>query len=236
MLFAFLVSDQGVQRMTTLTQTRRRITNRFVVNGVSWRDYERIGRAFQDRPIRVTYDRGRLEIMTTSPEHERRKSWVRRLVETLIEELGIDCVCLGSMTFKRKLKKRGLEPDECFWIQNFAAVVEKDDINLDVDPPPDLVLEIEVSRSVLDRIGIYAALGMPEVWRCDKQSIRVCRLNGDKYEEVDRSLVFPFLNPTALVQFFESHSNLGDTSLVRAFREWVRSQFAAGWPNGGVQR
>ncbi len=213
---------------------RRDAENRFVISAVSWRDYELIGRVFQDRPIKITYDRGRLEIMTLSFKHERRKHLLRKLLDALVEELHVEILGAGGMTFKRKKKKKGLEPDECFWIQHEVVMRGKKEFNIETDPPPDLVLEVEITRSVLDRLGIYAALNVPEVWRCGGPGIRVCRLVNGEYEETDRSLAFPFLNPTALRQFLDQHEDLGEVGLTKQFRKWVRSQIAAGWPNGGV--
>lgn len=219
--------------MTTLTR-KRSSQRRMVFDAVSWREYELIGRAFQDRPIKITYDRGRLEIMTPSFKRERRKHLIRKLLDALTEELQIEVLGAGGMTFKRKEKKKGLEPDECFWIQHEEAMRGKREFDIATDPPPDLVLEVEVSRSVLNRLGIYAAFNIPEVWRCGGPGIRVCQLVNGEYQETDRSLAFPFLNPTALRQFLDQHEDLGEVSLTKTFREWVREQIAAGWPNGGV--
>lgn len=219
--------------MTTLTR-KGSSQRRMVFDAVSWREYELIGRAFQDRPIKITYDRGRLEIMTPSFKHERRKHLIRKLLDALTEELQIEVLGAGGMTFKRKEKKKGLEPDECFWIQHEEAMRGKREFDIATDPPPDLVLEVEVSRSVLNRLGIYAAFNIPEVWRCGGPGIRVCQLVNGEYQETDRSLAFPFLNPTALRQFLDQREDLGEVSLTKTFREWVREQIAAGWPNGGV--
>ena len=169
--------------MTTTTRRRRKFQQRLFLDAVSWRAYERLGRVFQDRPLRITYDRGRLEIMTLTTKHEFWKHAIRRLIEALVEETDNQIAGYGSMTFKRQLKKRGLEPDECFWIQNESAVRGRADFQIDEVPPPDLVLEIEVSRSVIDRIGIYAAFGVPEIWRCNGETLTVCRLVDGEYQD-----------------------------------------------------
>src|SRR5437588_11765498 len=140
---------------------------RLVLGDVSWRSYERLLRVFDDRHLRITYDRGALEIMTLSPEHERFKCLLSYLVLVLVEELGWNMASFGSMTFKRKKRGRGLEPDECYWIQNEPLVRGKDKIDLRRDPPPDLVIEIDWTHSSLNRLGIFAALGVPEIWRYD---------------------------------------------------------------------
>jgi Uma2 family endonuclease len=220
---------------TTLARPRRRLHREGVLfPGISWKNYERIGRIFWNRPIRITYDRGQMEIMTTSNEHERIKHLVRRLLDVLVEELNIEICGAGSMTFKRQTLKKGLEPDECYWIQHESIVRGRMDYDIQRDPPPDLVLEVEISRSVLNRLGIYAALGVPEIWRFNRKILKVCRLVNGAYQVVDRSLAFPFLNPAALLAFLNRQPPYGEIALSKAFREWVRQQQASGWPNGGV--
>ncbi len=216
--------------MTTATQASIPLRQRLVFDAISWREYEQIGRVFQDRPLRITYDRGRLEIMTTSPKHEGWKHLIRKLIDVLVEEMGIEIAGFGSMTFKRHLAKRGLEPDECYWVQNEPSVRRKTEFTLDDVPPPDLVLEVEISRSLLNRMGIYAALGFPEIWRCNSRKLKVCQLVDGKYSESDTSRAFPFLRPAKLIAFLNEHPTLGETALVREFREWVRRQITLGWP------
>ena len=108
-----------------------------ILDGVAWQNYLRLLRAFDDRHLRITYDRGALEIMTLSPEHERFKHLLNYLISVLVEELGWDMAGFGSMTFKRSRQRRGLEPDECYWIQSEPRVRGKDSIDLRHDPPPD---------------------------------------------------------------------------------------------------
>lgn len=224
--------------MTTATTIERHAPSRakggVVLYAVAWSDYERIGRIFRDRPIRLTYDRGTLEIMTISFRHERRKAWLRKMIDALAEETRIDIASGGSTTFKRKAKQKGLEPDECFWIQHESDVRGRDEITLENAPPPDLVLEVEVSRSVLSRIGIYASFAVPEVWRCRQKAIRVVRLVEGKYQVAERSAAFPFLNPTALLPFLNLPPDVSEVEMIRRFRDWVRQQQSSGWPAGGV--
>jgi len=135
------------------------------------------------------------------------------------------------MTFKRKDVKRGLESDECYWIQNELAVRGKDDYDRMIDPPPDLALEVEVSRSVLDRLGIYAKLRIPEVWRFDGATIRILFLGPDgRYVEGERSRALPFLSVQELVRFALQCGEKSDSQIARDFQKWVRAQIAAGWP------
>ena len=145
---------------------------RFVLYGEPWESYIRLLRIFDERRhLRITYDRGALEIMTLSPEHECLKKLIARLIETLTEELSLPLAGYGSMTIKRRKKLRGLEPDECYWIQNEALVRNLTKYRLGIDPPPDLIVEVDISRSAVNRMAIYAALGVPEVWRFRKDHL-----------------------------------------------------------------
>ncbi len=147
---------------------------RFLLHGISWDDYEMMLKIVGDRPIRVNYDRGALELMSPSYRHDRSKTLLGRVIETVTEELEIPCIGVGSTTLRRQLADRGLEPDEAYYLANAGRIVDNEEIDLDADPPPDLCIEIEISRSALDRMGIYAGLNIPEVWRFDGEALRIC--------------------------------------------------------------
>src|SRR5437016_1917784 len=136
---------------------------RLILYGVPWKMYTRLLRGFDERPaVRLTYDRGTLEIMTLSHLRENRGEFLGSLAEILTEELGLAIKRGGSTTFRRRKRQRGLEPDKCYWIANESLVRDKDKIDLRRDPAPDLSIEIDISRSSLNRMAIYAALNIPE--------------------------------------------------------------------------
>lgn len=142
---------------------------RFVLDSASWGDYTRLLKLFDERRhVRITYDKGILEVVTLTHEHEHRGRFLARLIGAWTEEQGLEIKTGGATTFRRRALEKGLEPDECFWIANEPLVRDKDVLDLLQDPPPDLVIEIEVSRSCLPRMPIYAALRMPEVWRISR--------------------------------------------------------------------
>ena len=216
--------------MSTVPAKRADEGERLLFDGVTWQRYLRILRAFDRTNVRITYDRGEMEIMTISPPHEWFKSVLGVFVWVLVEELGWHLACYGSMTFKRKKRQRGLEPDQCFWIQNELAVRGKGNIDLRQDPPPDLAIEIDWTHSSLNRMGIYAALRIPEVWQFDGQSLRVQLLGPDgKYAESKASLAFPFVAMKEVERLVRVNSTLSDSDLVRQFRAWVRERIAAEW-------
>jgi Uma2 family endonuclease len=204
---------------------------RFILDAVSWKSYEYLLRAFDERRVRITYDRGRVEIMTVSFMHERIKHLLGLLIVSLAIELGQNIAGGGSMTFKRRKKRRGLEPDECFWIQNEHLLRGKDMFDWEHDPPPDLALEVEITRSALKRLRIYAALGIPEVWRWTGKDMVTLVLDvKGKYQECTTSRAFPFFRPATLTHFLSLASTQGESGMISAFRAWVQQQVANDWP------
>ncbi|MGH9677265.1 MAG: Uma2 family endonuclease [Candidatus Acidiferrum sp.] len=202
---------------------------RLLLDSVSWEDYSRLLRALADRRIRLTYDRGTLEIMTPTPEHERFKHLLRRLIDVLTEELKLKSAGFGSMTCRRRKRRRGLEPDECYYIANQHLVRQFDHIDLRRDPPPDLALEIDVTNSSLDRLPIYASLGVAEVWRYESQVMTFHVLDASgKYQIASESQSFPGLNPADLGTFITMRKQLeDDNAVIGQFRDWVRQKLVA---------
>jgi Uma2 family endonuclease len=193
------------------------------LSGISWQTYETLLAEIGDRQIRLTYNRGNLEIMVPSPEHERFKTIMGRFVETLAEELDVRIEPLGSTTFKRP-ELSGAEPDECFYIQNLSAVKGKKRIDLNQDPPPDLVVEIDITSRSENSLQVYADLGVPEVWIYNGSRLRINRFENGEYVEGEISLAFPSLPILEIVRFLEQAETMDYLELVKAFRNWVKSQ------------
>jgi Uma2 family endonuclease len=196
----------------------------FVVHNVSWASYLTLGELFADRPgLRLTYDRGTLTFMTTSPRHECYKHWLGRFLETVAEELKKPIAPGGSMTFQRKDLERGFEPDNCYWVESELAMRGKLTWEPTTDPPPDVMIEIEVSRSALARMRIFAAFRVPEIWCYDGEDLRIYVLQPDgTYQQSERSLAFPSIPVQELIGFFPSGAT-DYLSAVAAVRAWVRS-------------
>lgn len=189
---------------------------------VPWKAYVAFSDGLGERPLRVTYDQGEMEIMSLSPRHKIDKKRLARLVDILAEELEIETLTAGSMTCRNEAMLRGFEPDDSYWIEHEPLVRGRKDIDLEVDPPPDLMFEIEVSRSALDRMGIHAALKVPEVWRWDGEHLFVHLLTAKgTYRVSKRSKSFPFLPLDEFASFLK-RTDLSDMKLFRAFRAWVR--------------
>ena len=213
--------------MTTTTLTQA--ANRFLLKNISWQTYEALLKDLESqRGIRLTYDRGLLEIMTPLAPHERNSRLIGRLVEALTEELNIEICSLGSLTCKREDLARGLEPDECYYIQNEPVIRSLEQIDLNQDPPPDLAIEIDITSSSINRLALYASLGVPEVWRYDGSRLIIYQLEGGEYKVCDRSSTFPLITSSEIIRFLELRKSNGETTLIRLFREWVRNQVQQG--------
>jgi Uma2 family endonuclease len=202
-------------------------TNITILQGIQWDTYQNLVRDLESQPgMRLTYDDGILEIMMPRPPHETFKKLLGRFVEVMTEEIGIEIRSLGSTTWTREDLQKGLEPDECYYIQNELAVRGKDVIDLTIDPPPDLAIEVDSTSSSMNRMGIYATLGVPEVWRFDREILTILSLVNDDYQPRDMSLVLPMFNAAVLKSFLELSLTMGETSLIRHVRQWVREQLA----------
>ena len=215
-----------------MIKTRTPERQRLILDNVSWDEYTRLLRNFEGRHLRLTYDRGRLEITTLSYEHEGIGRFLGRMVVTLTEELSLPVRDGGSTTFRRRKKKKGLEPDDCFWIAHEADVRNIKVINLRKDPPPDLALEVDISRSSMNRMRIYAAIQVPEVWRWDKNGLTFVALNSDgNYDSVVVSPTFPLpISPADLLPFIAMRGQMDDNAVIRQFRAWIRAKLAANQP------
>jgi Uma2 family endonuclease len=193
-------------------------------NGVAWQEYEQLltdlGPGYS---VRIFYDEGRMEIMAPTPFHERAKLILNRLIAALSDELEIDLESLGSTTFRSKATAKGAEPDDCFYVEHFAAALGmEDEFDPERDPPPDIVVEVDRASSSLDKFVIFAALGVPEIWRVFKKEVRFYVLTGDSYAEVSTSLAFSFLDSAVLTKFIALGLVEGGRKAARAFRTWVR--------------
>ena len=202
-------------------------SNRVVLHGVSWEQYEALRDIEANYHIRMTFDQGALEMMSPSERHEETKRLIGRMIETLTEELEIPLRSRGSTTWKRPDLQRSLEADECYYIKSLAAVADRRTIDLRTDPPPDLAVESEYSRSIVDKLSIYASLSVPEVWRSDGTKIVSLHLGNDgRYQEHEFSWNLPFLRVADLGRFLVQFDGADETAWIRSFRAWVRETFA----------
>lgn len=195
-----------------------------ILKGVSWETYRRLlverGNA---SGTRFTYDRGMLEIMVLSVEHERLKHTIATLVELAAVELGIDVDGVGSTTFRREDLARGFEGDACFYVQNRDRVAGKARLDLPEDPPPDLVIEIDITSPSLDKLPLLAAMDVPEVWRYDGNRLSLLELKSGTFVEAAQSVALPGVTAEALGKLLEESKELKRTSWVRRVRAWAQA-------------
>ena len=190
----------------------------------SWEFYEAILQEYGETPQKINFDNGTIELMTLSTEHEWLKTFIGDLVNVIAMERTIPMARRGSQTLKSKPKAKGLEPDECFYIARAKEMRGVKRLDLSRDPPPDLVIEVDVEHHVVDREAIYAALGVPEMWRFKNGQLETFRLEGGMWQLSEYSLSFPFLRVSDLAPFIERTSTEDETAVLIAFRDWLRDQ------------
>jgi Uma2 family endonuclease len=205
--------------------TAQSSSGHILLENVTWETYERLLREAGERHIRMTYDDGDLEIMTLSFGHENIGEIIGALIRAFALVLKLPLRSGGSTTLRKKLKRKGLEPDKCFWIKNEKAMRGKTKWHASKDPPPDLAVEVDVTHSSLDRMGIYAALRVAEVWRYRAKKLRVHVLGQDgANHEAPTSSVFPHLDIGKVNEFVHAAATLDETTLVANFTAWVRQE------------
>jgi Uma2 family endonuclease len=193
-----------------------------VLYDVPWEAYEAILEAMGDRRLRHTYNRGVLEILSPLKRHDRTKKILARMVEAASLALDIEIQSIGSTTLRKEEKKKGLEPDECYYVAHEAAVRHYEDYDPNRDPPPDLALEVDVTHSSVSRMDVYGGLGIPEVWRLQGGEVTFYRLVRGHYSKIERSLAFPFLTPAVVSSFLAQRQDVSENTLIRRFVAWVR--------------
>lgn len=202
--------------------------DRVLLHNISWDQFERLLRDLgEPRSARLAYDNGTLEIMTPLPEHEYFKEVFGDVIKDIAEELDQDYGCYGSATWRKQAQRAGVEPDNCFYFANEAAIRGKLKIDLASDPPPDLALEIDLTSKSLARLPIYAKLGVPEIWCYDEGTLSIRVLQGGDYRGVSQSLAFPGLPLAELPQLIEQYREAGHRAVRQAVKAWVRSQLPA---------
>jgi Uma2 family endonuclease len=198
------------------------VAGKVLLTGVSWETFTALMADLgEDRACRIAYDAGLLEIRMPLEEHEEPKGLIESFIEVIADELEIEVRKLGALTLKREDLSRTIEPDTCFYVQN-EAIVRGKKIDLPNDPPPDLVLESDYTNSSLNKFTIYAALGVPELWRYCRKTLDIYQLIEGNYQLSVCSLAFPFLPLTEVPDFIEQSQTIGQRSAVRLFRARIQ--------------
>jgi Uma2 family endonuclease len=208
--------------------------HRVVLRGVSFATYsalrddlDRVG----DR-ARLTFDRGTLEIMSPLYRHDFGARCLLFIVEAVAKGLDLDFEAAGTTTFRREDLERGLEPDECFYTVNEPRIRGRETIDLADDPPPDLVIEVDLSHSSVDKLAIYAALGVPEIWRMEGSSVEILGLDaGRAYQPIEASRSFSFLTRPDIEDWVRRRKETRLKVWLRELDDWVRDALAPRFRN-----
>lgn len=197
---------------------------RFVLHNVSWEKYERLLKEYESQSApRLTYDHGDLEVMRPSIPHETASCILSLLVNFICEQFEIDVLEVGSTTEKRADLLQGVEPDGSFYIQNAALMRGVRDLNLKIHPPPDLVIEVDISNPSIPKIPIYANLGVPEIWHFRTDRLLFLTLIKGQYVIVPESSVLPGINSEDVMRYVTSSDSMKRPEWLRAVREWLKS-------------
>ena len=205
-------------------QDRPLAEHRVILHNVSWHTFESLLTDLGDRrKILFHYLNGTLEIMSPLSLHEGSNRFIDDLIRAFSDELEIDLRKLGSLLMKIPELKLGAEPDSCYYIQNELIVRDKEVIIVGQDPPPDLVLEVDITNPSDRRLPIYALLGVPEVWRYDGYSLEFLALQNNEYIAIDQSLAFADLPAEIVVEYVQKRLVLGESAALKEFRKWVQT-------------
>jgi Uma2 family endonuclease len=199
--------------------------DRVVLHNLSWQQFENILANLGDRrSARIAYYDTELEIMTPLPEHEYFKTAISIMVEDAAALLEYDYECYGSSTWKRQIMQAGVEPDNCFYFQHEALVRGKLHFDLDKDPPPDLVLEVDLTSKSIPRLPLYARLGVPEIWQYEDGVLTIYQLQQGEYQTSSTSAIFPQLNILELPKLIEQYRPQGRRAFRQAVKDWIQAQ------------
>ncbi len=216
----------GIAAQAQVTQRGLTGEKRVTLYGLTWQGYQQILAALPEtRGARLTYDCGTLEISVPSEEHEFSGRLIELFVRILVVELGLKLKTMGSTTLDREDLNRGAEPDNAYYIQNQPQVAGRK-VDLKQDLPPDLIIEVDISKTDIDKNRLYASMGVPEFWRFDGQIWRIFQLNDERYVEVTHSPTFPGLEKADLYQFLVA-AQQDEVAAEIAFRGWVKEKLLA---------
>ena len=193
-------------------------------HNVTWDEYEELlAQVGEASGLRVSFIDGALRIMTLSDEHEKNVEFIKSLVGCIRLKLRVDILFFGSATMRKRKKAKGSEPDASFYIQNAAAIGTRTQRDLALEPPPDVVVEVDIHHDSRDNYPIYSALGVPEIWRYDGQAMTIYHLQGAGYAMVEASVALPMLTSRTLTEYLRRMQKEGELSAILAFDEWLHS-------------
>jgi len=195
---------------------------RTVIENIRWETFVDLAEQRQGSVPRMTYDEGVLELMSPRRQHENIGRLIGRKVEKYTEILNVEIQSVASTTFKRKDLQKAFEADESYYIQHAEQIRVKEEVDLLIDPPPDLVIEVEITSSAIAKLKLFAAMGVPEVWRHDGERLQMYRLLNDEYSAIESSDVLPNITAKRIDSFLEKRFVVGETTPIREFRNSIQ--------------
>jgi len=200
---------------------------RVVFHNLGWQSYIQILQLLgNNRAARLTYDRGTLEMTMPLEEHEFAARLIELFIRILVVEMGLKIKTMGSTTLNREDLERGSEPDNGYYIQNQPLVAGRK-VDLTQDPPPDLIIEVDITHTDINKFALYASMGVPEFWRYNGQILQIYQLQMGGYVELQTSPTFPLVPKAKLYEFLEQ-AQVDEVASEKAFRTWVHQTLQAG--------
>jgi Uma2 family endonuclease len=193
-----------------------------VLENVSWDTFVALAEERRGSVPRMTYNEGVLEMMNPKRKHENIGRLIGRMIEAYSEIKGIEILSVASVTVKRSDLKKAYEADESYYVTNIDRVLEKEELDFEVDPAPDLVVEVELTSSAIDKLELFAAMQVREVWRHDGNSVQFYRWVNARYESIPESFELPGLKATLINRFLDQRLQAGETTLIRSFRSEIQ--------------
>jgi Uma2 family endonuclease len=202
-------------------QTAEPPETRMVLENVAWETYVALAGQRRGSIPRMTYDDGVLELMSPQREHENIGRLIGRMIETYSEVRDIEIISVASVTVKRFDLSKAYEADESYYVTHAAELLGKRELDFEVDPPPDLVVEVEITSSVIKKMPLFTAMKVPEVWRHNGQSLNMYRWDNEAYVPIDSSVELPGLSAERINQHLAGRDAIGETKLIQQFRKAV---------------
>jgi len=221
------MSTQTINQTQTILDVIERlpVDSVLVQHDVSWAEYEDVLEAVGDsKRLRISYDQGTLQVLSPSSKHELSAILLERLVDRLSILRRVEVLSYGSTTIKKRREQKGAEPDACFYVERAAAVGTKEEIDFNTDPPPDVVVEIDIHHDSISKFPIYAALGVPELWRYDGKALTIYRLRQGDYQPSAASSSLPLLTGAVLTEFLARSPKENQYEILLAFENWLEAQ------------
>lgn len=197
---------------------------------VSWDEYEELlEQVGEAKGLRISYDNGSLQAMTISAEHEKYSEFIKSLIAGIRLRLRLNILSFGSATMRKRKRRKGNEPDACFYVQTASLIGNKVQLDFETDPPPDIAVEIDVHHDSRSKFPIYIGLGVPEIWRYDGEVVTIYQLTEKPesatsvYVERDTSTALPLLTAQLLTEMYDRMRKEGELNALLAFDEWLRS-------------